>query len=106
MAAGSSKSQVKVELGASLDSYRAAHGLTQAELAARLKTSQPTLSRLLANNGNPRPALRQRIAALLATPAVVAAPESWVAAVQKAAESSPAFRAIVDAGLLLVNSDG
>lgn len=100
------KSKRKADIGRSLESYRVACGLTQAELAAQLQTSQPTLSRILADKGNPRPALRQRIAAFLTTREAIPLPDGWTATVLKAAEGSPAFRAIIDAGLRLVNKDG
>jgi transcriptional regulator with XRE-family HTH domain len=93
------------DLGSRLEAYRVARGLSQSSLAGMLETSQPTLSRILSNKGNPRPQLRERVLTLLAVGAPAEGAEEWISLIIKAAEISPAFRAIVEGGLRLVNAN-
>lgn len=91
------------DLGARLEVYRRRHALTEHGLAKVLKTSQPTVHRLLKGEGNRRQRLVLTAEALLAVEVSQLGRDEWLASVAKAAESSGSFRAMVDAGLALVN---
>ncbi len=91
------------DLGARLDDYRRRHALTEHGLAKVLKTSQPTAHRLLKGRGSRRKTVILAAETLLAAEVSLLGRDEWLASVAKAAESSKSFRAIVDAGLALVN---
>ena len=91
------------DLGARLEDYRRRRGLTEHGLAKVLKTSQPTVHRLLKSEGNRRQVVILTAEALLAAEVSQLGRDEWLASVAKAADSSQSFRAMVDAGLALVN---
>lgn len=93
-------------LAAALRQYAEGRGLSQAELAQQLQTSQATISRVLSVAQMPDPKLRQRIWALVGLSAgPVVGSQDWVEAVSDAAQRSPAFALIVATALKLLNLD-
>ena len=81
-----------------------AFGWTQAELALRLGTTQPTISKLLAHKQNPRPALRAAVRQLMITEHDGEA-KNLIEQVAAAASRSEAFRALLTATLSLMNEN-
>lgn len=92
-------------LNTDLDRTRVRLGLTQAELALAVNTSQTTICNVLSGRQMPRPALLNRIEAFLASAATDSPPsDEWVAKVELAARKSPEFKAVVDGALSLMNN--
>ncbi len=90
-------------MAAKLEDYRRRNALTEHALAKLLGTSQPTVHRMLKGKGRRRQPVVLAVEALLATEVGQQGREEWLSAVAAAAERSESFRAIVDAGLALVN---
>jgi transcriptional regulator with XRE-family HTH domain len=88
--------------GGMLKGIAARDGITQAELALALNTSQSTISKIMHGISLPRPNLKFRIEALAASKEVSS---HWLEKVGDAARSSPKFFKIVDAALALVNAN-
>ena len=88
-----------------MERYRRRHGLTEAGLAKVLETSQPTIHRFLKNEGNRRQTLVLAAEALLAAEVNQLGRDDWLATVAAAAECSESFRAMVTAGLELMNKN-
>lgn len=91
------------DLAAELDRYRRRRGLTQHDLAQALKTSQPTVHRLLTRTGGRRRSVITAAQTLLAAEIAQLGLDEWTAKVASAAKNSERFRAMVDAGLALMN---
>lgn len=100
---GGSGGRRRRELAAALAHAKRVGGLTQAALAEALGTSQPTLSKLLNAQHEPRPALARRIDAFLSGTDRQEASEAQVRSVLTAYRSSDQFRRVVDAALVLAN---
>lgn len=90
-------SDVRV-LAKTLDNFRRSHGMTQGDLARRLRVSQPHLSRVISGSVPPGDKLRYRIAQLLAEQPPKEQSE-WLATVAAAAAKSPIFKRLVDSAL-------
>lgn len=95
-----------MSLNNDLETVRVRLGLTQAELAHAIGTSQTTICNVLSGRQIPRPALLQRLQAFLASAATGSPPsDEWMAMVELAARKSPEFRAVVDGALGLMNNN-
>lgn len=81
-----------------LDNFRKRQGMTQKELARRLRVSQPHISRILSGETPPGHKLKLRATRLLSAGRVAHHPE-WANKIAAAAEQSTAFRRLIGAAL-------
>lgn len=87
-------------MAAALRRYAAKHDLTQSRLAAKLNTSQSTVSRLLKNQARPDPELRRKVSVLLTDDMKGAVgSDEWVQMVARLAKTSDFFRELIALGL-------
>jgi len=98
------KDELGHDLAERLADYRRRRGLSQQDLAEALETSQPTVHRLLTRIGSRRRPVVAAAQALLAAEITQLGLDEWAARVAAAAKSSESFRAMVDAGLTLMNN--
>jgi transcriptional regulator with XRE-family HTH domain len=86
-----------------LERARLADGLSQRQLASRLKISQPYLSRLVSKKVPLTGKMRRKIKLYLDRRGQFGQDQAqWLARIADAAERSPAFRGLVEAALELV----
>jgi len=82
-----------------LDNFRRQEGMTQEDLARRLRVSQPHISRILSGEVPPGDKLRLRATSLLSSRREAPQHPDWANKVVAAAGRSVAFRRIVGAAL-------
>ena len=96
-----------IALARALRRARIEDGLSQQELADRLKTSQPTLSKILKNIHSPRGDLSGRIRVFLGRrwPLYGIGSKDWLVLVRDAAEKSEKFATLLISAMAMIKEE-